>query len=350
MKATRGLKILDTFTVPGSNGTVYTIERYATHSYCSCPSWKFKGGPIDTRVCKHIAALTESNWTSGCATAMPTKKQKTATQTSSQPMVNADTDPTGAPPPVALANKWDDQDPTGMLMSEKLDGMRCWWDGTTLMSRTGNPIAAPSTLVSQLPSMCLDGELFVGRGRFQECMRIVRCKDSNKRDWSSVRFVVFDAPRESGSAMERLKAAEASLSACTWASVLTHVVCTGRAHVSSELDKVLTVGGEGVMLKSAASPYTPGRSSFLMKVKRCMDAEAKVVGHEAGKGKHVGRLGALKCTSLDGNLKFNVGTGFSDHEREHPPPIGAVTTYTYQEQTERGAPRFPVFVRVRPAE
>ena len=53
---------------------------------------------------------------------------------------------------VALAEKWTSEDPTGYFMSEKLDGMRCIWDGSTLRARTGNTINAPSKLVAQLPA------------------------------------------------------------------------------------------------------------------------------------------------------------------------------------------------------
>src|SRR5262249_19119120 len=34
-------------------------------------------------------------------------------------------------------------------------------------------------------------------------------------------------------------------------------------------------------------------------------------------------------------------------EREHPPAIGSVITYRYQELSEAGVPRFPTFVAVR---
>ncbi|MBI1915318.1 MAG: DNA ligase, partial [Planctomycetes bacterium] len=66
----------------------------------------------------------------------------------------------------------------------------------------------------------------------------------------------------------------------------------------------------------------------------------------AGKGKHKGRLGAVEVVLADGT-RFSVGTGFSDAERENPPPVGAVITFRYQELSDGGVPRFPSFVRVR---
>jgi DNA ligase 1 len=46
-------------------------------------------------------------------------------------------------------------------------------------------------------------------------------------------------------------------------------------------------------------------------------------------------------------VRFNVGTGFSDAEREDPPAIGSVITFRYQELTKDGVPRFPSWVGER---
>ena len=85
----------------------------------------------------------------------------------------------------------------------------------------------------------------------------------------------------------------------------------------------------------------------MLKVKSKKDDEALVIGHEPGKGKHEGRLGALLC-KLRSGVTFKVGTGFSDAEREDPPPVGSVVTFQYFELTEARVPRFPAYQRVRP--
>jgi DNA ligase-1 len=43
---------------------------------------------------------------------------------------------------------------------------------------------------------------------------------------------------------------------------------------------------------------------------------------------------------------FSVGSGFTDRQRESPPPVGATITFRYQELTDGGVPRFPTFVSV----
>src|SRR5204862_99399 len=77
-----------------------------------------------------------------------------------------------------------------------------------------------------------------------------------------------------------------------------------------ELARIEALGGEGLMLRQPGSKYHAGRSASLLKIKSFHDAEARVVGHEPGKGRHKGRLGALQVALPDGT-RFSVGTGFS---------------------------------------
>jgi len=128
--------------------------------------------------------------------------------------------------------------------------------------------------------------------------------------------------------------------------VLQQDRCTGISHLQTELTRVERLGGEGLMLRQPASRYESGRSSTLLKVKTFHDAEARVVEHLPGRGRHAGRLGAV-VAELPNGLTFSLGTGFTDAERQDPPPIGSSITFRYQELTDRGVPRFPSFVRVR---
>src|SRR5882762_9717999 len=100
------------------------------------------------------------------------------------------------------------------------------------------------------------------------------------------------------------------------------------------------------MLRQPGTKYVAGRSSTLLKVKTFHDADALVVGHQAGAGRHKGRLGALLVRLPDGT-NFAVGTGFSDRERGNPPAVGATVTFRFQELSEAGVPRFPSYVGVR---
>ena len=83
---------------------------------------------------------------------------------------------------------------TGWWISEKLDGVRAYWDGKELLSRTGNTYPAPDWFIKDFPKdMHLDGELWCGRAKFQETVSIVRTEGSE--NWKTVMYHVFDAPK-----------------------------------------------------------------------------------------------------------------------------------------------------------
>lgn len=239
-------------------------------------------------------------------------------------------------------------------MSEKLDGMRAVWFNDKLFSRAGNQIIAPDYFTAALPKgVTLDGELFLGRGRFQEVMSV--CRSTKKKEgWKEVTYMVFDAPDFAGGISERLDEAKAALEESqrgrsdVYARVLEQEICTGAAAIAEKLKQVEADGGEGLMLRHPTADFRAGRVHDLLKVKSFLDDEALVVGHQpASEGKHAGRMGALVCKSRIGN-QFRVGTGFSDAERAKPPAIGSVITYKFFELTKAGMPRFPVYDRIRP--
>jgi DNA ligase-1 len=246
---------------------------------------------------------------------------------------------------VLLAEVWDGvRDVAGWWMSEKLDGVRAYWDGKRLVSRLGNAFVAPAWFVAGLPSHALDGELFLARKSFQKTVAIVRRQDASEL-WRGVKFLVFDVPGHGGTFEERMEAMK-GLAACEFMGVHGHEKVRDAGHVREELKRVEGLGGEGVMLREPGSKYVAGRSSTLLKVKSFLDEEAEVVGHQAGTGRHKGRLGALLVRMASG-AEFAIGTGFSDKERETPPGVGTVVTFRYQELSEGGVPRFPSYVGVR---
>jgi DNA ligase-1 len=192
----------------------------------------------------------------------------------------------------------------------------------------------------------LDGELWIGRERFEETISVVRSTTPDKR-WRQVRFLVFDAPHAKGDFETRMEFLRATLPATNQhVTVITQQRCQGRAQLLAERDRIVAAGGEGLMLRKPHSPYEPSRSPTLLKVKPFDDAEATVIGHEPGKGKYADKLGTLRVRTPDGR-EFSIGSGLSDREREAPPPIGTVITYRFRGLTAKGFPRFPVYLRIR---
>ncbi len=252
------------------------------------------------------------------------------------------------PPPLLLAHSWDEEtDVAGWWISEKLDGVRAYWDGKQFLSRLGNVYHAPAWFTEPLPKTPLDGELWISQGQFQRTVSIVRQHDADA-EWKQVYYMVFDLPAAKGKFEARQEALIKLLSK-NYADHLCYLNqerCHSNDHVIHELGQAEEIGGEGVMLRQPGSRYEVGRSHTLYKVKSEYDEEAVITAHHKGKGRNSQRLGKVTVKTPQG-IEFFIGTGFSDAERDNPPPIGTTITYRYRGRTDGGVPRFASFLRVR---
>lgn len=241
-----------------------------------------------------------------------------------------------------------DIDPAGYLVSEKFDGVRAIWDGRVLRFRSGAAISAPAWFTERLPAVALDGELWLGRGRFEALSAVVRRQQPIDAEWRQLQYRVFDAPQVPGGFAQRAAAIQV-LARRSNGSALVAVAqepIADRIALQARLKAVVDAGGEGLVLHRADAVYRPGRSADVLKLKPLHDAEAEVIAHLPGRGRHAGRLGALRVRTPEG-IEFSIGTGFSDAQRAEPPPIGTTVTYTYRGRTAGEVPRFASFLRVR---
>lgn len=319
----------------GSGAKPYVLKNVGGVYSCSCPAWRNQSLAIEKRTCKHLRKLrgdqAEKDRTGG---ELPTRAKSSKAKKDG--------------PRLLLAQTWDSaEDLTDWWMSEKLDGVRAFWDGKQFLSRQGNQFHAPDWFVDGLPNSPLDGELWIDRKKFQKTVSIVRRQDKSDH-WQDVRYLVFDAPKATGAFEERLEFLRDCCASMPneYVEAHDHIRCKNTKHLKDELARIESLGGEGLMLRQPESSYEAGRSYTLLKVKNFHDAEAEVIGHQPGKGKHKGRLGALLVRLNDGT-EFSVGTGFSDKQREAAAPVGSLITFRYQELSDGGVPRFPSFVRVR---
>jgi DNA ligase-1 len=160
--------------------------------------------------------------------------------------------------------------------------------------------------------------------------------------------MVFDLPAQPGDFTARLTALRKllPLPAAPWVVPVPQQRATSHADLMALMNKTVKMGGEGLMLPRGASLYRGERNADLLKVKPFDDAEARVIGHIAGRGKHAGRMGALQVETKDGQ-RFKLGGGFTDAQRADPPPVGSWVTYRYNGTNPGGLPRFARFLRVR---
>jgi DNA ligase 1 len=324
--------------VKGSGARPYVLKNVGGVFSCTCPAWRNQSTAIERRTCKHLRKLRGD----------AAEDARVGQPIAPRPETEGDEGAGKIGPPLLLAERWDNaQDLAGWWMSEKLDGVRAYWDGRNFISRLGNPFHAPEWFLAGLPDVPLDGELWIGRKAFQKTVGVVRRQDKSDH-WKDVSFLVFDAPSIPGPFEVRLAFVRDYIERQRppHAQAHDHAPCMDLDHLRAELTRVEALGGEGLMLREPGSSYEVGRSLSLLKVKNFRDDEATVVEHLAGAGRHKGRLGALLVRLADGT-KFAVGTGFSDVERGAPPPVGSVITFRYQELSDGGVPRFPSYIGAR---
>ncbi|KAI3617262.1 hypothetical protein CBS9595_003171 [Malassezia furfur] len=386
-----------------------TIQRFSDHYACSCPAWRFHAErDVRQRSCAHLAealgeAYEEERMRLEWAPNTPSKRTGSAQQArqrldlfsspespatphkrrrTSAPSTPSKSTGIGAPLLVdtsdaiaievdgtrrvvgrqdhrvhlLLASVWptqtkakcDTYDPTHLWISEKLDGVRAFWDGRQLWSRRGKVWNAPAWFLAQLPpDLPLDGELWIGRGQFEYTSGV--CRSTRQDDWKHVQYMVFDTPGWPDEPVEarwdRLRARFLSLSSDEMQTppspagvyFVEQVQCTGQAHLDAVLQHVLAV-----MLRRPASPYEFRRSTVLYKLKPTHDAEARVLGYEEGQNQCAGLVGSLLCETLtDPPSRFKVGSGLTDALRRDPPAIGTLISFQYGSLGTQGVPRFP---------
>src|SRR5262245_46625445 len=154
----------------GSGAKPYVLKNVGGVYSCTCPAWRNQSLPIERRTCKHLRRLRGDEAEEarlGAVGALPPPRKPEGEAKEG--------------PPVLLAETWDNESNlVGWWMSEKLDGVRAYWDGKQFISRQGNVYVAPDWFLEGLPPVPLDGELWVARKAFQRTVGIVRRQDRPK--------------------------------------------------------------------------------------------------------------------------------------------------------------------------
>lgn len=359
------LAIGESVEVQGSGAKPYIIKNVdGTIWSCTCPSWRNSGGVVDQKTCKHVNKIRGSAPAASHVILEKAEKEITADKDyAAEVMARAEAEGRKLRqdektklhgPKILLAHDFDDYDidPTGYWMSEKLDGCRAVWDGKNFISRSGNIFHAPEWFTEDLPKdLMLDGELYMGRQKFQDTMSVVRRLDGGDL-WKGVRYMVFDVINDTTPFEERQKLIDNWVfqTMPRYAKHVDQQPCQGRPHLKLKLDAIELGGGEGLMLREPNSMYDRKRSKTCLKVKPWKDDEAEVIGHFPGKGRHKGVVGGLVLRMKDGK-EFNIGTGLTDADRKNPPPVGCTITYSYSgDFTKEGIPKCAAFLRIRPNE
>jgi len=157
----------------------YQLKRAEEKIYtCSCPAWRNQStGTL--RTCKHIklfigeeadklrlGGILEAEKAAGTKRKAKAEDKKKAKQ-------NPEEESKGkrkgcGPIDVLLAHSYEPEkhDVDGWLMSEKLDGVRCFWDGATMYTRNKKLFYPPKWFKALMPIEPCDGELWTKRDDF----------------------------------------------------------------------------------------------------------------------------------------------------------------------------------------
>lgn len=217
-------------------------------------------------------------------------------------------------PETALEKYW---------VSEKLDGIRAYWNGINLKTRNGHVIHAPKWFTQPLPSFPVEGELWAGRGRFHVVQTTVMDTQADDVAWRSIGFYLFDLPHDLDTFDNRYANLSRWLESLKQQGDYSHLALVEQYAINSEVElnqKLLALsekGAEGLMLKRIDVEYQSGRTDALLKLKTYQDREAVIIGYKAGKGKYKGQVGALLVRNSDG-VEFYLGSGLSDQLRDKP--------------------------------
>ena len=271
-----------------------------------------------------------------------------------------------------------------VFVSPKLDGVRALIIDGVVMSRNLKPI--PNKHVQRLFGRKelndLDGELIVGPPGGKDVFQKTSSGVMSIEGEPDVKFYVFDSFRypDDHYTTRYLKAliqTESFEKDLPIELVDQAVVCDDEVLLKME-QRYLAFGYEGLMLRNGYGRYKFGRSTekegLLLKVKRFVDSEAKVVGfrelmtntneatiNELGNktrsSKKAGmipanKLGAFIVEDLKSGEEFDIGTGFTDDQRiefwkNRKIFAHVIIKYKYQEVGVKDKPRFPVFIGFR---
>lgn len=239
------------------------------------------------------------------------------------------------------------EDIKNWVMSEKLDGIRGYWDGKRFQTRKGNQIHPPKWFINNFPPFELDGELWSDRNSFEFIQSVVLDKKPSS-DWRKITYNIFEVPNAKGDFSSRLKKAKVWFSEHqnSYAVIIPQIIIKDREHLQQFLKEIESKGGEGVIVKNPKAFYHTGRSPHILKVKNFEDMEGTVISVNPGKGRLKNLMGSLTI-QLENGLVFKLGTGFSDTFRKNPPAPGTIVTFKHYGFTKNKKPKFASFMRVR---
>jgi DNA ligase-1 len=240
---------------------------------------------------------------------------------------------------------YEEQNIKGWVMSEKLDGIRGYWDGKQLLTRKGKKIYMPKWFIKNFPDFELDGELWTKKADFENIQNIVMDKKPSE-DWKNITYNIFEVPNTKGDFFQRLDKAKSWFKKHPnkYINIIKQIKIKDKDHLNFYLENIIKKKGEGLIIKDPTKEYHTGRTPHVLKIKDFQDMEGVVVGINMNKKTMLLKSLLVK---LDNGITFNLGTGFTKEQREKGFKIGTIVTFKYYGFTKYGKPKFASFLHIR---
>lgn len=256
------------------------------------------------------------------------------------------------PRPMLAVEKPLDQISFPCYVQPKLDGVRCLGITSTgeLLSRGGKPFTIPhiSASINSIAShLILDGELYIHGTSFQTIVSLVK---RVQPDQAKLEYHVYDLVSE-GTFEERLETLKSLSLPPPLCLVETYSVST-KEELEEKYGEFQSRGYEGAIVRAPLGNYQQGfRSQDLVKMKSFVDAEFKIVGCYAGRGKMEGCIiFTVENDTTPATFNVNLKTSLEERKRmwkEKDTYIGQMLKVKYFERSKDGIPRFPIGLGIR---
>lgn len=247
------------------------------------------------------------------------------------------------------------EDPTGMLVRERLDSIRVHWDGKggALSYGHGKRLKAPAWWLDELPqgTEC-DGELWMGQGQlgtliyrlFLEPGRELYFSgdyDSPGQPqervddelWRDIKFIATDCSEELGLGLQqRIRMLGESVEENKVFQLATYELCTGKEHLEGMLAK-----SERLVLQKASAAYSYHRKDSLRcQVRRMARDDVRVVAASP-----TVRGLIVEVPVGDGSASLQQSVRCSQAMYKCPPPPGSVVRVLHMGRWQSGRLKHP---------
>lgn len=230
----------------------------------------------------------------------------------------------------------DDYDIKDYYVSEKLDGLRGYWDGKNLYSKNKNLYTPPKDFIKDFPPFVIDGELYCGK-EFEKTLSDVKSSKFN-----CAKLYVFEVPFQKGDLKERLKVLKDYLKTHPNDNIkiIEQLEFNDEKSFQEYFDELKKQGAEGVVLHKKYEDYHTKKGKSLIKIKHYQTSQCEIIKLNYTRN----LLKNYECKWNDKIIK--IGSGFSNDHRKNPLNVGKTISFKYYRLSKNKIPIHTVFISV----